>query len=1087
MRIIQNIKRALLPATLCAASLLLTFISFPSRVQASSSAKIHYITLPGNTEAILLECNGKFGMVDSGEDNDYPSGNDSRYPMRDGIVIGAGYEDYVISYLRSVGVTKDNFEFYIGTHPHSDHIGSADEIIRAFTPKRVYIQEYKDSYLTGNLWDNLYVYDHMIEAARETGATLIQNFDPAAPLYPEKVSFNGTIQWDDSFDQDGIRPSKITVQLENPSTGEKYTQTVSSNKTDLWNYTFDNLPKYDEDKNPIAYQVTAQTPEGYTLTVDNSCNLIFQHSVSVADDSVTITWLGDANVPSNVRPASLNLTLQQYVPEESKSLNLPSSSTADSSISSEPDTEFVWTDVLTFDIGPNASGSWIYSLEDFPKSDEDGLGISYRLVVNNPPADYTYTEGEDPFSLIFSYTGSATISDLPEGIVDTETESANNTGTSDQLSTAAVPASDQVDPNNINDPTNQVSGQASARTGRYETLSDSLNTTSTPSFTLGNDMEIEIMHYGGDYKTNPKPDANYFCLGVKVTANGKTAFLGGDINNYEGAETALAASLGHVDILTLGHHGYYGSNTYGYVTGLNPQVMILAGDFTGISNDSSNGEIGTLDTLLTMADRGSRLYATAWYSNTIPALVFHLDSALSSNIPADFAYVAWSQFTTPNRVIYYKNGLPTNYSGWLSGAWGTYHFSNSPYPDTNRWIQDAQGRYSYVDDSGAMKTGWFLLENTWYYADSNGFMQTGWIKLEDFWYYLSSDGSMVTGAKKIDGSSYYFNSSGQMIVSAWVNGKYYGSDGKWIPGYKNKNWRHDSNGWWYQYPNGSYPHTQWEYIDGSWYYFNSAGYMLTGWLNLGGTWYYLNSSGQMLTGWQFINGSWYYMNGSGAMLTGWQLINGIWYYLNASGAMTTGWLFQGNTWYYLNASGQMATGWIYVNGTWYLMNSSGAMLTGWQLVNGTWYYMNASGAMLTGWQLINGSWYYMNGSGAMLTGWQLINGSWYYMNSSGAMLTGWQFIGGAWYYMNSSGAMTTGWQLVNGAWYYMNGSGAMLTGWQFINGQWYYMNGSGAMLTGWQLIGGAWYYMNGSGAMLTGTHSIGGTTYHFAGSGAWIG
>ena len=74
-------------------------------------------------------------------------------------------------------------------------------------------------------------------------------------------------------------------------------------------------------------------------------------------------------------------------------------------------------------------------------------------------------------------------------------------------------------------------------------------------------MTIEIMNYGGNYKTSPKPDANYFSLGVKVTANGKTAFLSGDINNYEGAETKLAQQLGHVDILTLGHHGYYGSNT----------------------------------------------------------------------------------------------------------------------------------------------------------------------------------------------------------------------------------------------------------------------------------------------------------------------------------------------------------------------------------------------------------------------------------------------------------------------------------------------------------------------------------------------
>lgn len=93
----------------------------------STDGTIHFLTLNHNTDAILIECDGKFGMVDSGEDNDYPDGSDPRYPLRAGITKGLGFENQVISYLESMGVTKDNFEFYIGTHPHSDHIGSADE------------------------------------------------------------------------------------------------------------------------------------------------------------------------------------------------------------------------------------------------------------------------------------------------------------------------------------------------------------------------------------------------------------------------------------------------------------------------------------------------------------------------------------------------------------------------------------------------------------------------------------------------------------------------------------------------------------------------------------------------------------------------------------------------------------------------------------------------------------------------------------------------------------------------------------------------------------------------------------------------
>ena len=162
---------------------------------ANNTSKIHFLTLADNTDAILLECNGKFGMVDSGEDNDYPSGSKPDYPSRPGIVKGNGFEQDVIAYLQAAGVTKDNFEFYIGTHPHSDHIGSADDIIYAFHPKRVYIEAYSDNDVTDStrLWDNLYVYDHMVKAAQDTGATLIQSFNTSAPLYPETVTVSGSI------------------------------------------------------------------------------------------------------------------------------------------------------------------------------------------------------------------------------------------------------------------------------------------------------------------------------------------------------------------------------------------------------------------------------------------------------------------------------------------------------------------------------------------------------------------------------------------------------------------------------------------------------------------------------------------------------------------------------------------------------------------------------------------------------------------------------------------------------------------------------------------------------------------------------
>lgn len=157
-------------------------LALPAKALASPfEAKIH--VLPFNyTDAIVVECNGYFGIVDSGEDDSYPDGSDPRYPLREGTIIGGGVEDKVIPYLWKIGVRPGNLDFYIGTHPHSDHIGSASQIIQMFKPSRIYTPSYDDSYITDedHLWDNQYVYDRLIEAAHEAedeyGAQLIQNF-----------------------------------------------------------------------------------------------------------------------------------------------------------------------------------------------------------------------------------------------------------------------------------------------------------------------------------------------------------------------------------------------------------------------------------------------------------------------------------------------------------------------------------------------------------------------------------------------------------------------------------------------------------------------------------------------------------------------------------------------------------------------------------------------------------------------------------------------------------------------------------------------------------------------------------------------
>lgn len=163
-----------------------------STAPASATAadeSIHIMAFT-DSDVIVLESNGRFALVDSGEDKDYPDGSDPRYPLRPGVIQGAPNEDAMWAYLDQLGVNDTNLEFYVGTHAHSDHIGTADTVIEKYHPKRIYTPEYSDAWITSarNLWDNQYVYDQMIAAANkataEHGSALIQHLVPGAPVTP---------------------------------------------------------------------------------------------------------------------------------------------------------------------------------------------------------------------------------------------------------------------------------------------------------------------------------------------------------------------------------------------------------------------------------------------------------------------------------------------------------------------------------------------------------------------------------------------------------------------------------------------------------------------------------------------------------------------------------------------------------------------------------------------------------------------------------------------------------------------------------------------------------------------------------------
>ena len=132
-----------------------------------------YFLNTGGADAILIESEGKFALVDGAEDSDNPRG----FPE----LVYDGTEDYVVDAIRKIAGDKNGkavLEFVLGTHSHSDHIGGLDTVIldENITVKTAYIKEYDESKIKAyeiEKWDNKEVYEQMISACEKKGVPVI--------------------------------------------------------------------------------------------------------------------------------------------------------------------------------------------------------------------------------------------------------------------------------------------------------------------------------------------------------------------------------------------------------------------------------------------------------------------------------------------------------------------------------------------------------------------------------------------------------------------------------------------------------------------------------------------------------------------------------------------------------------------------------------------------------------------------------------------------------------------------------------------------------------------------------------------------
>ncbi|MDR1733613.1 MAG: MBL fold metallo-hydrolase [Oscillospiraceae bacterium] len=152
--------------------------------------KIHVLrTITG--DAILLESDGHFALVDAGDDAANPTGRED--------LAFAGTEYYVADYIKRVAGGK--LDFAVGTHAHNDHIGAMDEVLLdpAITCDTLYLKRYTDSDYSEKeqAWDNDIIYDDLLNAAAARGIAVEQDIAELGTIQLGnfKIKFLNTGYW----------------------------------------------------------------------------------------------------------------------------------------------------------------------------------------------------------------------------------------------------------------------------------------------------------------------------------------------------------------------------------------------------------------------------------------------------------------------------------------------------------------------------------------------------------------------------------------------------------------------------------------------------------------------------------------------------------------------------------------------------------------------------------------------------------------------------------------------------------------------------------------------------------------------------
>lgn len=137
---------------------------------------------------------------------------------------------------------------------------------------------------------------------------------------PEVISIIGEKVWDDSDNQDGIRPEKITVILNKTVTGNttKVAENiVEEDETGNWTFTFENLPKYENGKE-ISYTLEEVDVNGYTSEIKDY-KITNTHAPETVTFNIVKEWYDYEN-NDGIRPNSITVRIKADDEEVAKAI-----------------------------------------------------------------------------------------------------------------------------------------------------------------------------------------------------------------------------------------------------------------------------------------------------------------------------------------------------------------------------------------------------------------------------------------------------------------------------------------------------------------------------------------------------------------------------------------------------------------------------------------------------------------------------------------------------------------------------------------------------------------------------------------------